>query len=230
MAASAARRPSWWPRPAGAVLAFGWLRPPAARCVRRGLRREHRAGRFGREPSRLGVGQRDLELTRQSLALLGRDTGTDVIHPLLDPEFLRAICGGDLAEKRPAVGPACSVTCSAAVTPTRFCGSGRRPGSVRCSGAATPGNCWPDGTVAKWTHRWLTAPGCAWSGIARSRICAPPCWSSRSGWPPRPLPGLLAQVKDQEVSMPPSAKAAGPRPERPVRPGTAQRAGVAEDG
>jgi Asparagine synthase len=37
------RRPSWWPRPAAAGPAFGWLRTPAARCVRRGLRREHRA-------------------------------------------------------------------------------------------------------------------------------------------------------------------------------------------
>jgi Asparagine synthase len=92
------RRPWWWPRPAGAVPAFGWLRAPAARCVRRGLRREHRARpvRYENRPA-WAWGRRDLELTRQSLALLGRDTGTDVVHPLLDPEFLRAICGSGVS-------------------------------------------------------------------------------------------------------------------------------------
>jgi hypothetical protein len=43
------------------------------------------------------VGQRDLELTRQSLTLLGRDSGTEVVHPLLEPEFLRAICGSGVS-------------------------------------------------------------------------------------------------------------------------------------
>ncbi len=92
------RRPSWWPRTAGAGLAFGWLRTPAARRVRRGLRREDRARpvRYENRPA-WAWGRRDLELTRQSLALLGRDTGTDVVHPLLDPEFLRAICGSGVS-------------------------------------------------------------------------------------------------------------------------------------
>jgi len=92
------RRPWWWPRPAGAVLEFGWLRTPAARRVRRGLRREGRARpvRYENRPA-WAWGRRDLELTRQSLALLGRDTGTDVVHPLLDLEFLRAICGSGVS-------------------------------------------------------------------------------------------------------------------------------------
>jgi hypothetical protein len=88
------RRPSWWPSRAGAVLPFGWLRPAAARRVRHGLRREYRARpvRYKSRPA-WAWSRRDLELTRLSLALLGRDTDTDVVHPLLDPEFLRAICG-----------------------------------------------------------------------------------------------------------------------------------------
>jgi asparagine synthase (glutamine-hydrolysing) len=92
------RRPWWWPNPAAAGPAFGWLRTPAARRVRWGLRREHRARpvRYENRPA-WAWGRRDLELTRQSLALLGRDTGTDVVHPLLEPEFLRAICGSGVS-------------------------------------------------------------------------------------------------------------------------------------
>ncbi len=88
------RRPSWCPRRAGAGAGFSWLRPAAARRVRYGLRRENRARpvRYESRPA-WAWSRRDLELTRLSLALLGRDTGTDVVHPLLDPEFLRAICG-----------------------------------------------------------------------------------------------------------------------------------------
>jgi hypothetical protein len=88
------RRPSWAPHPAGPAPQFSWLRDAAARRVRRGLRREPRARpvRYESRPA-WALGRRDLELTRLSLALLGRDTGTDVVHPLLDPEFLQAICG-----------------------------------------------------------------------------------------------------------------------------------------
>jgi Asparagine synthase len=88
------RRPSWWPGRADAVRAFGWLRPVAARRVRHGLRREYRARpvRYEGRPA-WAWSRRDLELTRLSLALLGRDTDTNVVHPLLDPEFMRALCG-----------------------------------------------------------------------------------------------------------------------------------------
>ena len=56
--------------------------------------------------------RRDLELTRLSLALLGRDAGTDAVHPLLDPDFLEAICNhgvspevaGGRAGARPEIG------------------------------------------------------------------------------------------------------------------------------
>jgi hypothetical protein len=87
------RRPSWWPQPGGSVPPFGWLYPPAARRVRRGLRREYRARpiRYEGRPA-WASGRRDLALTRRSLALLGRDTDTDVVHPLLDPGFLASIC------------------------------------------------------------------------------------------------------------------------------------------
>jgi hypothetical protein len=92
------RRPSWWPGRPGPAPEFGWLRPRAARRVRRGLRRERRA-RPARYQSRPGWawGRRDLELARRSLALLGRDAGADVVHPLLDPEFLMAICGSGVS-------------------------------------------------------------------------------------------------------------------------------------
>jgi hypothetical protein len=92
------RRPWWWPRPPGHELLFSWLRPAAASRVRRGLRREHRArpDRYESRPA-WASGRRDLELTCQSLALLGRDAGTDVVHPLLDPEFLTAICRSGLS-------------------------------------------------------------------------------------------------------------------------------------
>jgi hypothetical protein len=87
------RRPSACPRRADPALRFGWLRTPAARRVRRGLRREHRARPVRYEHRAAWAGsRRDLELTRLSLALLGRDTGTDVVHPLLDPGFLSALC------------------------------------------------------------------------------------------------------------------------------------------
>jgi len=92
------RRPSWWPRRAGPALAFSWLRPGAARRVRRGLRREHRARpvRYDNRPAWVSS-RRDLELTRLSLALLGRAAGADVVHPLLDPEFLTAVCGSGMS-------------------------------------------------------------------------------------------------------------------------------------
>ena len=92
------RRPSWWPRRAGPALAFGWLRPGAARRVRRGLRREHRARpvRYDNRPA-WASSRRDLELTRLSLALLGRAAGADVVHPILDPEFLTAVCGSGMS-------------------------------------------------------------------------------------------------------------------------------------
>lgn len=92
------RRPWWWPRGAGSAPPFRWLHPAAARRVRRGLRREHRARpvRYDSRPSWV-TGRRDLELTQMSLTLLGRDTGTQVVHPLLDPEFLKAICSSGLS-------------------------------------------------------------------------------------------------------------------------------------
>jgi asparagine synthase (glutamine-hydrolysing) len=92
------RRPWCWPQRPGPALAFGWLHPAAADRVRRGLRREHRArpARYENRPA-WAWGRRDLELTRLSLALLGRDSGTGVIHPLLEPEFLQAICGSGLS-------------------------------------------------------------------------------------------------------------------------------------
>jgi asparagine synthase len=88
------RRPCWWPDRAGPALQFGWLHPWAARRVRFGLRREYRARpvRFEGRPA-WASGRRDLELTRLSLARLGCDADADVVHPLLDPEFLKAICG-----------------------------------------------------------------------------------------------------------------------------------------
>jgi hypothetical protein len=61
-------------------------------------------------------GRRDLELTCQSLALLGRDVGTDVVHPLLDPEFLTAVCGSGALAAESAGGRA------------RIARSGIRPG------------------------------------------------------------------------------------------------------
>jgi hypothetical protein len=87
------RRPRWWPGQADPALPLSWLRPSAARRVRRGLRREYRA-RPARYESRAAWAwrRRDLELSRRSLALLGGDAGTDVVHPLLDPEFLQALC------------------------------------------------------------------------------------------------------------------------------------------
>jgi hypothetical protein len=92
------RRPSACPRRADPALRFGWLRTPAARRVRRGLRREHRARpvRYEHRPA-WAVSRRALQLTRLSLALLGRDTGTEVVHPLLDPAFLSAICGSGIS-------------------------------------------------------------------------------------------------------------------------------------
>jgi Asparagine synthase len=87
------RRPSRWPGRAEPGLLFGWLRSAAARRVRYGLRREQRA-RPARYEGRLrwAWDRRDLELTRLSLAILGRDTGPDVVHPLLDRGFLAALC------------------------------------------------------------------------------------------------------------------------------------------
>jgi Asparagine synthase len=87
------RRPSAWPRRADPAQPFGWLRPRAADRVRRGLRREHRArpARYEQRPP-WAWSRRDLELTRRSLALLGREAGADVVHPLLDPGFLGAVC------------------------------------------------------------------------------------------------------------------------------------------
>jgi hypothetical protein len=87
------RRPWWWPPRPGSELPFDWLRPSAAGRVRRRLLRERRAApvRYQIRPG-WASGRRDLELGRMSLALLGSDTGTDVVHPLLDPEFLTAIC------------------------------------------------------------------------------------------------------------------------------------------
>jgi hypothetical protein len=87
------RRPWWWYHRVGSAMPFSWLRPWAARRVRHGLRREHRArpARYESRPA-WAADRRDLELTRRSLALLGRDTDTDVVHPLLDPEFMTAIC------------------------------------------------------------------------------------------------------------------------------------------
>jgi hypothetical protein len=90
------RRPWWCPRPDGSAVQFGWLRPAAARHVRNGLRREQRARptRYEDRPT-WAMGRRDLELTRLSLARLGHDTDTEAVHPLLDPEFLAAICRPD---------------------------------------------------------------------------------------------------------------------------------------
>jgi hypothetical protein len=87
------RRPSWWPRPGGVASPYPWLRPAAERSVRRGLRREHRArpATYAGRPA-WASSRRDLELIRLSLALLGRDTDTVVVHPLFDPEFVAAIC------------------------------------------------------------------------------------------------------------------------------------------
>jgi hypothetical protein len=87
------RRPSWWPRRAGTASPFPWLRPAADRSVRRGLRREDRArpATYDTRPAWV-ASRRDLQLTRQSLALLGHDSDTLVIHPLLAPEFVDALC------------------------------------------------------------------------------------------------------------------------------------------
>ena len=87
------RRPFWWPRRGELSLEFSWLRPAAGRRVRRGIRREERARpvRYRDRPA-WARGRRDLELGRLSLALLARDAGADIVHPLLDPEFLQAIC------------------------------------------------------------------------------------------------------------------------------------------
>ncbi len=96
------RRPWWCPRRDGSAAEFtsqfSWLRPPAARRLCHGLRREHRARpvRYESRPA-WAFGRRDLELTRLSLALLGRDTDTEVVHPLLDPEFLAALCGSGVS-------------------------------------------------------------------------------------------------------------------------------------
>ena len=88
------RRPFWWPRRSDPSLEFSWLHPAAGRRVRRGLRREERArpARYDSRPA-WAQGRRDLELGQLSLALLARDAGADILHPLLDPEFLQAICG-----------------------------------------------------------------------------------------------------------------------------------------
>jgi hypothetical protein len=87
------RRPSRWPGRTGPELMFGWLHSAAARRVRHGLRREQRArpARYVGRPT-WAWDRRDLELTRLSLAVLGRDAGTDVVHPLLDRGFLAALC------------------------------------------------------------------------------------------------------------------------------------------
>jgi Asparagine synthase len=86
------RRP-WRLAPRDRALSLRWLHPAAARRVRHGLQREHRArpSRYDGRP-RWALSRRDLELTRLSLALLGRDTDTDAVHPLLDPDFLEAVC------------------------------------------------------------------------------------------------------------------------------------------
>jgi hypothetical protein len=215
------RRPSWWPGRAGAALEFGWLRPAAARRIHHGLRREYRARpvRYESRPA-WAWSRRDLELTRLSLALLGRDTGTDVVHPLLDPEFLRAICGSRVSPE--------SAGGRAGLLGQVFGGS--YPDAVlrpRPKARFTEvfwrrhtGRCWPDGTAADWTHRWSTAPGCAWSGIARSRTCAPPCWSSKSGWPARPRSWAAAEVKDQGVAVPKPAESARSRHEQTAPSGS----------
>jgi hypothetical protein len=88
------RRPWWWPRAARAEEPFGWLRPGAARRIGNALRREYRA-RPARYTGRAGwaLARRDLELTRRSLELLAADADAKVVHPLLDPGFLAALCG-----------------------------------------------------------------------------------------------------------------------------------------
>ena len=92
------RRPSWWPRRGEASLQFSWLRPAAEWRVRRGLRREERARavRYQDRPAWTRA-RRDLELGRLSLSLLARDAGADIVHPLLDPQFLQAICGSGVS-------------------------------------------------------------------------------------------------------------------------------------
>jgi hypothetical protein len=87
------RRPAWWPQPTPSPPTFGWLRPAAARSVRRNLRREARARprSYDGRPA-WALTRRDLELARLSLDLLGGDTDTKLVHPLLDPAFLAALC------------------------------------------------------------------------------------------------------------------------------------------
>jgi hypothetical protein len=87
------RRPAWWPRPTPPTAPFPWLRPDVARSVDRSLRREARARpvSYAARPA-WAASRRELELTRGSLALLGCDVATEVVHPLLDPAFLAAIC------------------------------------------------------------------------------------------------------------------------------------------
>jgi hypothetical protein len=87
------RRPAWWPRPRPPAAAFSWLRPDASRMVSRGLRREARARpvSYAARP-RWAASRRELELCRLSLALLGTDSDTEVLHPLLDSVFLAAVC------------------------------------------------------------------------------------------------------------------------------------------
>ena len=92
------RRPFWWPRPNDPSLRFSWLHPAARRRVRCGLRREERARptRYDSRPAWTRA-RRDLELGQLSLSLLARDAGADIVHPLLDPVFLRAICGSGVS-------------------------------------------------------------------------------------------------------------------------------------
>ena len=86
------------------VASPGWVGGPVrlAQAARSVPRPQWSAARGTARPVRYegrsawALGRRDLELTRLSLARLGCDAGTDVVHPLLAPEFL-AICASGVS-------------------------------------------------------------------------------------------------------------------------------------
>jgi asparagine synthetase B (glutamine-hydrolysing) len=71
-----------------------WLTPEAGRALRRAI-----AGEAAETPQRWRrwvpwlAARRHLAMARWSIERLARDTGTDVVHPFLDPGFLAALAG-----------------------------------------------------------------------------------------------------------------------------------------
>jgi asparagine synthetase B (glutamine-hydrolysing) len=193
------RRPSAWPRRADPALRFGWLRTPAAARVRRGLRREHRArpARYEHRPA-WARSRRDLELTRLSLALLGRDAGTEVVHPLLDPGFLSAICRSGISPET----------------------AGGRAGLLgRVFGGSYPGAALaprPKATFGEvFWRRHTRALLAGWDGSGVDRAVVDPA-ALRREWD-RPQPDLCTAMLAQQAWLATVTVAAGTRPAGQIR-------------